>query len=543
VRRLRRLAVVLGDALTADDAVRAALKDASGLGGVIRAGIALSEGAGRRFKFVSSEPDMLSPSTMQWSSLDAFTETPVVDAIRGGREIYIESAAELAEEYPDVATELTAIGTRSLAAVPLEAGQEIVGGLVVLFATEQVFSPERKWFLSAFAAQVTQAVRRGIAFQIQHATSEQLQRSLMPHSLPELEQLSLGAHYRTGGFGVDVGGDWYDVLPLPDGSVAVSLGDVMGKGVPAAIVMGEVRSGLRAYAVLDPAPSVVLPRLEGLVCAMGLSEQIVTLVYGVISADRRTLTYAVAGHPPPMLVPPDGLPTVLEHTAGPALGIGARGWPEHQIPMEEDTTLLLYSDGLVEARNLDLFDGITELGDHIGQLPRRRRHPRELCSRLTDAMWREGIDDDVTVLAAAVTAARVTRSARLELPPDLSAPQRARRFLRSRLTEWALCDGIAESAELCVSELVTNAVIHSGTGPQVTLRLDDDYLTVLVADAGGHGTVKRTQNYDATGVSGRGLTLVEAIASDWSAEHSADGTTVWFELELAADHAAAGAPR
>src|SRR5436190_11737106 len=109
-------------------------------------------------------------------------------------------------------------------------------------------------------SQVTQALRKGLVYEAEHSTAEQLQRSLMPRTLPDLDGLELGAHYRPGGLNADVGGDWYDVVDLPDGSAAVALGDVMGKGTAAAVMMAEMRSALRAYALLDPAPPVVLER-------------------------------------------------------------------------------------------------------------------------------------------------------------------------------------------------------------------------------------------------------------------------------------------
>ena len=121
----------------------------------------------------------------------------------------------------------------------------------------------------------------------------------MPESIPELDGLAMGAYYEPGGSGVEVGGDWYDVLPLRDGRVVVALGDVMGKGVAAAIVMGQVRAALRAYALIDPEPGVVLSRLDALVTSLGIDEQIVTVAYGVTDPGRQRLSLALAGHPAP----------------------------------------------------------------------------------------------------------------------------------------------------------------------------------------------------------------------------------------------------
>jgi anti-sigma regulatory factor (Ser/Thr protein kinase) len=146
--------------------------------------------------------------------------------------------------------------------------------------------------------------------------------------------------------------------------------------------------------------------------------------------------------------------------------------------------------------------------------------------------------DDVTVLAMSATGDARSRSANLDLPGDATAPRQARRFVRATLESWSIDGDTVSTAELCVSELVTNAVIHAGTPPALAIRSDGDLLTVVVQDHGAHGTAQRVEDYDPMTVSGRGLTLVDALTVAWSAERSSDGTSVWFELEL--NHAAAG---
>jgi anti-sigma regulatory factor (Ser/Thr protein kinase) len=378
---------------------------------------------------------------------------------------------------------------------------------------------------------VAQAVKRGLAYQVQHTNSEQLQRSLMPHSLPELAGLNIGAHYQSGGVNVDVGGDWYDVLHVEDGSVILTLGDVMGKGVPAAVVMSEIRAATRAYALIDPDPSVVLARLNKLVAYLPVSDQVVTMLYGLVDPDRTTFTYAAAGHPPPLLISPSGRPAVLDDKTGPALGVGSFEWPSSTVSLQDGMTVLAYSDGLVESREQDLFAGIDLLRDRVAELAPRRRNPRELCARLSDLMQSEHAEDDVTILA--VTAAPDQTRATMELPGDPSAARQARQFVSRVLREWSIDEDTVDNAELCVSELVTNAVIHSGTTSSVTVQADREYVLVIVQDRGGRGAVRRPEELDPESVSGRGLTLVDALASAWSAEHSTDGTTVWFELALA----------
>ena len=530
---LQRLTAALGDAMTPDDVARVGLASALEIDAVVRAGLAVTHGAGRELQFVASDADAISPAGVRWCTIDGLANLPLTQAVRSGVPVFVASLDDLAMRYPDLLERQRGLGTRSMAALPLVTGDQRLGGLLLSFDTECDFDPDEQAFLGAFAAQVTQALRRGLAYQVEQTTSERLQRSLLPQSLPELDGLALGAHYQPGGLGVDVGGDWYDVLELGDGSVAVALGDVMGKGVPAAIVMGHVRSAMRAYALLDPTPGLVLERLDTLVTSLAVPEQIVTLVYGLIDADRRSMTLSVAGHPPPLMVPAAGSPVVLVARVGPPLGLGAGPWPQTRIELPDEAAVLFYSDGLVETRDVDFSDGLDELCQRVAEMDSRRRSPREMCARLGELMWRRDADDDVTMLALTRTARRESRNASEELPADTSATPQARRFVGRCLTEWGVDGEVMETAQLCVSELVTNAVIHSGTPPRVTVRLDDDRLLVLVQDRGSHGVARPAEDHDPMDISGRGLALVAALATAWSAEHSADGTTVWFELDPA----------
>ncbi|HYO41174.1 MAG TPA: ATP-binding protein, partial [Nocardioidaceae bacterium] len=212
--------------------------------------------------------------------------------------------------------------------------------------------------------------------------------------------------------------------------------------------------------------------------------------------------------------------------------------PEATVDLAHGRVLVLYSDGLVETRARGLSDGITELRSHLDGIPARRCQPRELCARLGQLMTDSRTDDDVTLLAVAGAAADVRRAS-TRLPDDTTAPREARRFLTRTLHAWDVEEDTLDAAELCVSELVTNAVIHTATAVELAVRLDADLLSVLVRDGGGVGTVQqRTLDEDPLTVSGRGLGLVEAMSTAWAAEHGADGTTVWFELERPAAGAA-----
>jgi serine phosphatase RsbU (regulator of sigma subunit)/anti-sigma regulatory factor (Ser/Thr protein kinase) len=528
VAQLRGLAAALGQAVTRDDIARCALEAALEIPGALRVGLALNR-TGRHLQFLSSDEDRLGPS-LRWCLIDAFAKVPLNDAVRSGEDVYLPTAETLDAAYPEIAPRQRSLGTQSMAALSLGTRSDRLGGLLIAFDEPQEFDDGTRDFLGSVAAQVSQALRREKVHELQRSNPEQLQRSLMPSSLPEPQGLSVSAHYQPASLNADVGGDWYDLFELADGSVALAVGDVMGKGEDAAILMGEVRAALRAYALIDTTPSVVLSLLDGFVSAHTEHDQFVTVVFGVVSADRRTLTLSVAGHPPPLLVRPDGTPHGLEAGLGPALGFGAGPWLDATVTLSARDTVLLYSNGLVDTRRDDPLSGMAELSRAIDELPRRRRSPRDVCARARE-MVGAASTDDVTMLAVGITP-EGTRRARATLPSDTKAPGLARRFLDETLAAWAVNEDVVMTAQLCVSELVTNAVIHTGTRPEMTVELDDECLTVLVLDHGGEGGVAVTEEVDPIRVSGRGLTLVDAVASAWGVQQTPDQTTVWFELEV-----------
>jgi anti-sigma regulatory factor (Ser/Thr protein kinase) len=530
---LQRLSADLAEAMTPDDVARVVLPSALQISHVVRAGLAVVRGAGRRLDFVASDADAVSSAGVRWCHIDGVADVPLAEAARTGDPVYLTSLAELARRFPGMAERQGALGTRGMAALPLVSGGQTLGGLLLSFAVPRVFTADDTAFFETFAAQVAQALRRGLAYQSQHMTSERLQRSLLPESLPDLDGMSLGAHYRPGGLGVDVGGDWYDVIALPDGSVVVVLGDVMGKGVPAAIVMGQIRSALRAYAVLDPSPGRVLERLNRFVGSLGVPEQVVTVSLGLVSPARDTMRLALAGHPAPLLVPSHGPTDMLPARSGPLLGLDSGAWPETRVGLDVETTVLFFSDGLVETRRVGYAEGLRALRGSIAAVEPRRRRPRDLCALLGEVVPDGLARDDVTMLALQPVARGRLLSAGAAFPADASATPQARRFAVRHLTDWGLGEELVETAQLCLSELVTNAVIHTETAPKVSLRLDEHRLLVVVQDEGGVGVARPFGAPDPLDVAGRGLTLVDALTTSWSVERGANGTTVWFELDLA----------
>lgn len=532
-RHLERLTASLARALTVDDTARIVLTELLEVQDVVRVGIALAQGAGRELRFVSSDGDALSAHGVRWCTIDGLADVPLARTARSCDPIFISDQHELDRKFPEFARRQRLLGTHALATLPLIVDEECLGGLLICWSAPQEHNHAQRGFLAAFAAQVAHAVRRGLAYQAQRTTSEELQRSLMPHSLPDVERLDFGAHYQPAGPGVDVGGDWYDVLALPDGGVVVSLGDVMGKGVEAAVVMGEIRAAARAYALLDPDPSRVLERLHHLVSATATSEQLITMVLGVVDPSRTQLRLAVAGHPPPLVVRSDQTAYLVEEPLGPALGLAPGPWPTETVRLDGGDSVLLYSDGLVESRDRDLSVGIELLVEQVTDLQGRQRTPRELCARVAGALVSDQTYDDVTVLAIGACAPR--RSASRSLPADTSAPGLARQFLVEQLRSWSIEEEVVERAELCVSELVTNAVMHTATEPTVNVSNDGESVLLTVRDRGRRQSIKPAESAEPDAISGRGLSLVGALARSWNVEHTTGGTSVWCELPLEPD--------
>lgn len=530
---LRELAAALGQTCTPDDVARVALTVAPQIPGVLRAGMAVSQGAGRQLRFAASDGDALADGHVRWCQIDGLADVPLAKTTRNGVGVYLGSLDELFARYPQIAEKQRALGTRALATLPLGVSDEKLGGMLLSFDSERDFDPGERAYLEAFTAQISQALRRGIDRAAEPSTAERLQRSLMAQTLPDLDGLSLGAHYHSGDLGGAVGGDWYDVVSLPAGVVLVVVGDVMGKGPSAAVTMGQVRSATRAYALLDPSPSVVLERLDLLVRSIDPADQIVTMAVGAVDADRRTLRVALAGHPPPLLVRSAGEPWVLGGEQGPALGLGVGPWPEQTVVLDDELTVLFHSNGLVETRDVDYATGVRRLCADVRHAEPGERAPRALCGLLGDLAWGRASEDDVAMLAVSRSRRRRLYAAAEDLPADASASPLARRFVNSRLAEWGVDEELVETAQLCVSELVTNAVIHSGTPSRVTVRLDDERLLVAVKDGGSRGAIRQAAEEEEPMLSsGRGLTIVDHFAKSWSAERSVDGTTVWFELDL-----------
>ncbi|MEE3920733.1 ATP-binding SpoIIE family protein phosphatase [Micromonospora sp. BRA006-A] len=304
--------------------------------------------------------------------------------------------------------------------------------------------------------------------------------------------------------------------------------------VQAAARMGQVRAALRALALVDSRPDAVLDGLDRLVASLGVEggtqELFVTVVFGVVEADRELVTLASAGHPAPLIRragPGAPVAEFVDVPPAPPLGLGGRARTA-TVPFRPGDTLLLYSDGVVERRWRDLAAGMAGLGAAVTGRPAAIH---ALCAVAT-ASVPGATEDDVAVLAVEY-AVRPSRSASMEVPAEPTAPSRVRHWMTAQLGEWRVPEAVIGAAVLCTSELTTNALLHAGTAARVEVDLSAERLLVSVADSGTRGQVTRAQT-DTLSSRGRGLGLIEELSDAWGTDPAVRGSTVWFEILIPA---------
>jgi serine phosphatase RsbU (regulator of sigma subunit) len=271
---------------------------------------------------------------------------------------------------------------------------------VALFlAAERPFSDADRSLLRDVAERVALSIRQAQLYEEEHRIAVELQRGLLPKRLPTVDGVTIAAHYEAAGDAAQVGGDWYDAFELPGGRVGLVVGDVAGRGIPAASTMGQLRSVTRAFAVADPevrAPGEVLTRLNRYQLALG-EEQLFTVVYAIVDPRTATVAWANAGHLPPLVRSGDGEVCYLEGGGYP-MGIDDVEYAGRTEPLGAGGALVLYTDGLVERRDEPIDAGLARLADAARS--GLADEPRALVTRLLERTLQEGrqLHDDVTVV-------------------------------------------------------------------------------------------------------------------------------------------------
>ena len=436
-------------------------------------------------------------------------------------------AARVAEaREPLLVQDPTAEQVASLIGVPLLADGKVGGVVVASAAPPRRFTPDDLSILRLAADRVALAIDHARVYAREHRIAETLQNSLLPATLPRLPGLDVAARYLPAAEEARVGGDWYDVLPVPGGGVGLVMGDVAGKGLAAASMVGRLRSALRAYALEGHAPARVLEQLNRLIWTEAEESEMATLIYVVVDAAEGEVRWVNAGHPPPLLLDGQERPRYLE--GGSSVPLGVMPFPDFEevaVPMDPGGTVVLYTDGLVERVGENIEQGLGRLAEALSGAP---IEPEQLCDHvLRELVPDGGAPDDVALLT--LRTIPMTDRFRADFPatPETLASMRAvlRRWLRHVGGDE---QEIAEIVTAC-GEAATNAIEHSGSGGgavfEVSGRLERDSVRLTVRDYG----VWRTPR---TGDQGRGLSLMRALMDSVEVTPTPEGTTVRLERTL-----------
>src|SRR5215213_2423445 len=368
-------------------------------------------------------------------------------------------------------------------------------------------------------------------YQREHKIAETLQRSLLPERLPQIEGVQLAARYLPGARGAAIGGDWYDVLERPDGRIALVVGDVVGHGLRAAATMGQLRNAFRAYGLVESSPAEVVARINRLVMS-GVEDAMATVIYLVLDRETGEVSYSSAGHPPPLVLTPDG-PRFLE--GGRSVPIGASDpavFREASAVLPPGSSLLLYTDGLVERRDVGLEERLDQLAEVAGGAT---DDLDALCDRVIDLVLGEGDPgDDVAILAVRPLPAASGRIS-LTLPAEPASLAR----LRRRLARFLHATGASETEQyeltLTICEAAGNAIEHAYGPGDATYEVEVTFaageLEATVRDSGSWRD-KRGEHR------GRGLNIIEELMDEVEVASKEGGTVVTMRRRLAAPRAA-----
>ncbi|WP_149548007.1 SpoIIE family protein phosphatase [Streptomyces marokkonensis] len=485
------------------------------------------------------------------------TDYPAAEVVRTGRAVYLSSPEQYRARYPLTWPLAQRFGRQSWAFLPLTASGRTMGAWLAAFAYPVAFTPDERSVLTTVARMLAQALTRAGTAESERALTDGLQRSMMPKLGPGIPGMSVAARYVPTGGGLQVGGDWYDVIPLPGKRFALVIGDVQGHDVRAAGLMGQLRIALRAYAAEGHRPDAVLSRASRFLHGVGEADpaemRFATCLYAEVDPVSGVLEVARAGHPEPVIRMADA--TVLTRATAGGLPLGVdpdADYPTTRIVLESGETMMICTDGLIETGGHDLDTGWQRLR---GILEEHRGNQEELADALVQAVHgpsshhttgplADRREDDIAVLllsrqgegcgcgAEPDTVRPPVR--RTMLTVAQAEPERiavARHQLRELLHDWSSPDQV-DSAVLLLSEVLTNVLVHTDADAlllaEVTDGGDGRRIRVEVTDAGDDLPHLRRPGELAS--SGRGLVLVELLAHTWGVDPRGAGKSIWFEL-------------
>jgi serine phosphatase RsbU (regulator of sigma subunit) len=436
---------------------------------------------------------------------------------------------------PDVAVDYAAslggpglvsvVAGRSMLVLPLSARGTVIGILKLLRLPDRAcFDEGDAATLKELAARAALSLDNARLHRAESRVATTLQRSMIPTRPPRIPGVQIAHRYLPGDPRAEVGGDWFDAIQLPGSRVALVVGDVMGHGLHSAAAMGRFRTAMQTLAALDLPPGQLLRHLDNLAHKLG-DDHLATCLYAVYDPINRTCELASAGHVPPVLVHPDGTGELLEIPAGAPIGVGGVPFVAKKIDVTDGSMLVLCTDGLVEVRGSDIGAGLAAL---CGNLIDPKQTPEQACDVVLDRLHSDDRKDDVALLVARFDGVAPSEVATWDLAVDTAEVGRARALVREQLAAWHL-EAIADTTELLVSELVTNAVRVARDRVRLQL-IRVDKLLVEVSD--DNHNLPSLEPAEELGETGRGLNLVTKLAERWGSARKAVGKVVWFELPM-----------
>jgi serine phosphatase RsbU (regulator of sigma subunit)/anti-sigma regulatory factor (Ser/Thr protein kinase) len=477
---------------------------------------------------------------------------PAAVVVRTGQAVYVPSPEAYAERFPYSWPMVRPYGRTSWAYLPLVVAGSTIGAWMAAFREPVEFTPDERSVLTTVARMLAQALSRAHLHESERALSDGLQRTMLPASEPEIDGMAVATRYVPTGGGLQVGGDWYDVIDLPSGRTAIVIGDVQGHDVRAAGLMGQLRIALRAYAAEGHGPDAVLSRTSRFLA--GLTDQsagddvrFATCLYLEVDPATGTLDVVRAGHPEPAIRLGDGT-TILRHTSGGLpLGIAPdTDYPTTRLVLEPGEVLLMCTDGLIETGGHDLESGwqrlceVLEAGpaDKLEQLadalvgavhgPQSHHTTGPLADRREDDIALVLLRRDPDGPTCAVPVRRTVLTVRQNDPGLIRS---ARHDVRAMLHDWCSPDQ-RESAVLLVSEMITNVLVHTDDDATLTAQVTGmpgtRSLRIEVGDGSDDMPHRRSPGEMAS--SGRGLLLMEELADAWGVDPRGEGKSIWFEL-------------
>ncbi|MDX2850456.1 SpoIIE family protein phosphatase [Streptomyces sp. PA03-3a] len=461
---------------------------------------------------------------------------PTADVLRANKPLFLPDRDAVLRLYPD--TEVT--GQEALAVVPVAGSGQVLGCLVLGFDTSRDFPADEQTLLLMMSAHLAVAMERESLTEAEHTLIDALQRKLLPRTLPEWSELVATARYQSPPTASEMGGDWYDVIALPGRQVGLVVGDVEGHSADSAVIMGQLRSSLHAYAAEGHDPADVLARSSTLLAELD-TELYATCCFVRVDLEFGVAEVALAGHPAPLLRGPNGTIVTVDAPANVPLAVmpGEHAYATAETAIAPDTLLMLYTDGLARERRGDPSVDARRLLESVEGVERRS------LDGLADMIMQGVVDtecsarpfDDIVLLLALFEGNPSTPLPRVDRMSitrhDIQGVKAARRFVRGFLRRRGL-SCLVDDLEVISSEAVTNALIHADSEVEVRLREYPDRVHLEVRDTDAKPpiptSVTSSPATNEIAEHGRGMGIVDWLATTWGSSPNGRGKTVWADV-------------